>query len=517
MIRRLLLSVLIVTSSGCGLAALIGVTTATVLVKDDKGGASTPRPVAVLTPAATSYDRVPISYILTGQGELDVLVEYSTTGSSGPFFAATEAQGAPSQGSTALSAGASGIPHVFVWNSFADLDPVSVSSSADVVVRIAAFQRTGGTPDPAATRVPFGERALTAPFAVDNRLVATIAGPPSTGGEGVEATAVPILAPEGAIVGSGLDLLVSDTGNARVRTLDAVTNLVTTLAGSSAGFGGDGGPAVAAALLQPRGIARATDGAVLICDAGNHRIRRVDPVTQLISTIAGTGSAGFAGDLGPATAARLSTPSAIVVHPSGAVLVADTGNHCVRAIDGSGIIRVVAGTGVAGATGDGGAATSAQLSSPRGLAVDAGGAVIVCDTGNHAVRRFTLGGSITTIAGALAQPGTAFVGLAATSARLSAPVGVVTIADLVYVSDTGNNRILRFRVDDKVERVAGSPTGVAGFAGDSGPASASLLAQPALLASDELGGLIVGDTGNNRIRRIDAGGLIATVVGSGSP
>ncbi len=493
-------------ATGCGLSALIGVTTALVLSNNGNGQGSLPRPVTVLRPPSPAFDRVPINYLLSGSGRLDVIFEYSTSGTGAPFATCTEAVGAPSQGTSALTASPSGNAHLFVWNSFADLQPRGITNSAGIVLRVTAL----------AGKAPFGAPGTTGVFAVDNRLIATVAGPPPAGGDVVPAAFVSLVAPEAAIVGSGGDIVIADTGGARIRSVDSVTKLVTTLAGSSgAGFGGDGAPAVAAELLEPSGVALDAAGDVFISDAGNNRIRRVDAVTGVISTVAGVGSAGLAGDGGPALSAALSGPTGIVVDAGGTVFFCDTNNHCVRSLGPGGLIGRVAGTGTAGTMGDGGQATSAQLSSPRALALDASSNLLVADSGNHAVR-LVANGTMTTIAGTLGQPGLGAENASALSA-LSSPAGVCVVGANVYVADTGNNRVRRFTVGSTIATVAGSLAGTSGFGGDNGPATGALLASPTALAPDGQGGILIADPGNNRIRNLAASGLIFTVAGSGSP
>ncbi|MEZ0230778.1 MAG: hypothetical protein ACAI25_19315, partial [Planctomycetota bacterium] len=368
-------------ATGCGLSALGGTLLAVTLSgnKNNKND-QIPTPVSVLTPTFTAFDRVTVDYTLTDPGEqpFDVSVEFSTDGAAGPFKSATEALGAPSQGLSRLSSSAEGNPHVFIWNSFADLQPAGITQSKSVVVRVTA----SAAAQPGST---FGKPGLTQAFSVDNRLIATVAGSPSTESEGVAATEVPLVASTAAVVVSGNALFVADSGNARVRRRDPVSKLVTTFAGSgAAGSSGDNGPAVAAKFFTPRGVTVDLLGRIVIADTGNHRIRRVDPATGVVTTIAGAGSAGFAGDGAAATNALLNGPTGIVVDATGQVLFTDTGNHVVRSIDGSGTIHTLAGTGTAGAAGDGSTATGAQLSSPTGLCVSPTGVIFVADTGNHA-------------------------------------------------------------------------------------------------------------------------------------
>src|SRR5581483_2200445 len=233
-------------------------------------------------------------------------------------------------------------------------------------------------------------------------------------------------------------LLDADTGGSKVRRGDPTSKLVTTFAGSgAAGSAGDGGPAIAARLLTPRGVAIDATGAALVADTGNNRIRRVDPSTGIISTIAGVGTAGFTGDGGLATAAQLSGPTSIAVDGAGTIYFCDTGNDAVRSIDMQGAIHTIAGTGTAGMAGDGGAATQAQLSAPSGLCVSAtGGIVFVADSGNHAVRRIVAGGSITTVAGILGQQGLGPEKAAPGASKLNGPAGVALQGAALAIADT---------------------------------------------------------------------------------
>ncbi len=511
---------LLCLSTGCGLTALGGALLALTLSGKNSNNNQMPSPVSVITPSTTVFDRVQVAYTLADPGvkAFDVKVEYSTSGEQGPFLTATEALGAPSQGLAKLSASAAGNPHVFVWNSFADLQPQGIVENKTVVVRITASSVGQGS--------SYGNPGLSQAFSVDNRLITTVAGSPSTEGEGLPASQVPLVAPAAAIVGSGGATIVADTGNAKIRYGDPTSDLVTTLAGSStAGSGGDGGPAVAAQFLTPSGIALDLQGNLLISDTGNNRLRRVDAVTQVVNTIAGIGTSGFTGDNGAASAAELSAPTAVVVDGSGNIFFCDTGNNVIREITGS-TIRTVAGTGTAGANGDGGTATSAQLGGPTGLCVAASGVIFVADAGNHAVRRFTVGGSLTTIAGMLGSKGLGGEKVPPTSSQLSSPGGVALQGNGLVIADTGNNRLRRFELDPatlapgaqaSIVTIAGALDGTAGFAGDNGPALAALLSSPIGLSPDGQGGVLVADTGNNRVRKVDANGLITTLMGSGTP
>ncbi|HMW01595.1 MAG TPA: hypothetical protein PKE58_15770, partial [Acidobacteriota bacterium] len=197
-------------------------------------------------------------------------------------------------------------------------------------------------------------------------------------------------------------LLIADTTNQRIRALDLKTGIITTVAGNGqADFAGDGGAATTAALNHPFGVAVDPHGNILITDTLNHRIRRVDHKTGKISTVAGTGKAGFGGDQGPATAAQLNLPRSLIVDPQGNIFVSDLGNNRVRRIDGeTGDISTIAGTGVRGFQGDDGPAIEAQLFEPSGLAWAGDGQLLIADAANHRIRRVDFKtGIIVTVAG----------------------------------------------------------------------------------------------------------------------
>ena len=172
--------------------------------------------------------------------------------------------------------------------------------------------------------------------------------------------------------------------------------IITTVAGSS--LKGDGGPATAANLANPVGVVQDGTGNLYIADSQNHRIRKV-ATNGIITTIAGTGSYGFSGDGGAATAANLANPAGVALDGSGNLYIADSQNHRIRKVATSGIITTVAGTGVAGYGGDGAAATAATLNNPVGVAVDGMGNVYIADALNHCIRKVSTSGIITTVAG----------------------------------------------------------------------------------------------------------------------
>ena len=286
-----------------------------------------------------------------------------------------------------------------------------------------------------------------------------------------------------------------------------------TFAGTgAAGFSGDGGPATSAALRQPTAVAWLGDDSVLVADYANHRIRRISPSGQ-ITTVAGTGTAGYSGDGGPATSARLNWPLDVEPTADGGFLIADLGNKRVRRVSPAGIITTVAGTGAEGTSGDGGPATSARLAAPTGVAVTADGGFLVADAGAHRVRRVSPGGTITRVAGD-GNPGATGDGGPAVAAQLNTPLGVAALPDGGFlVTEYEGQRVRRVSATGVITRVAG--TGSGGFSGDGGAATAARLNKPVGVSTTSDGGFLIGDSLNGRVRKVSADGTIATVAGTG--
>ena len=239
------------------------------------------------------------------------------------------------------------------------------------------------------------------------------------------------------------NLYVLDQASSAIRRVSANTGTLALVAGSAlgrAGFSGDNGQATSSQLSSPSGMAFDASGNLFIADTGNHRIREVAATTGMITTIAGTGAAGFSGDGGLAAAAQLSSPSAVAVDAKGNLYIADSGTSTIRKIDThTGLISTVAGTGVAGFSGDSAAATSAQLNAPQGITVDSFGNLFISDTGNQRVREVATGtGIITTVAGNSAQ-GYSGDGKASAQAALNAPYATaVDASGNLYIADSGN-------------------------------------------------------------------------------
>ncbi len=275
---------------------------------------------------------------------------------------------------------------------------------------------------------------------------------------------------------------------------------------------GDGGPATAAGVRSPIGIAVTADGSVLIPAPDDNRVRIVSPA-GIITTFAGSGVTGFSGDGGPATAAQLNGVVDAVADASGNVYLADRANHRIRRVAPNGIITTIAGNGINGFSGDGGPATSAALNNPVGVAVDGAGNVYVADEQNRRVRRIAPDGIITTYAGngALGSGGD---GGPATAASIERPIDVRTDAlGNLFVADNAANRIRRIAPDGIISTIAGS--GQPGATGDGGPATAARLASPIEVTPDAFGNVYIADSANNRVRRVNAAGIIETVAGTG--
>ena len=332
--------------------------------------------------------------------------------------------------------------------------------------------------------------------------IATVAGDGVYGfaGDGGPATSARLFHPRAIAFDASGNTYIADAMNGRVRRIDR-TGAITTIAGNGVeGFGGDGGSALQASLNQPHGLAVDAEGNLYIADSGNHRLRRVD-AHGVITTVAGNGTPGMGGDGGPASAALLKQPKTLTIDEHGRLLMADSGNNRVRRIDlATGIITTVAGVTASGFSGDGGQATRARLDSPGGVAVTRDGTVYIADTDNERVRKITPDGVITTIAGT-GTAGYGGDGGPATQATLNMPRAVaVDVAGDVYIGEEDGQRIRRIDGYGTITTIAGN--GVGGFAGEGAPAGQAQLDRLRAVNLDAAGNLWIADTFNNRVRVI---------------
>ncbi len=265
------------------------------------------------------------------------------------------------------------------------------------------------------------------------------------------------------------------------------------------------------ALLLPSAVAYDARGDLFFVDTNRNQVFEVS-LAGVLTTVAGTGVQGFAGDGGAATDAALNIPQGIAVGEDGTVYIADTGNQRIRAIR-SGQINTYAGTGLAGFSGDNGPASAAMLRQPTALAIDGQGNLLLCDTANHRIRRISAGEVIATVAGTGVQ-GFSGDGSAATNAELDSPAGIAVAPNgRIFVSDSHNHRLRVIATDNTIETFAG--TGSMGYSGDGGAATAASLALPRSISLDAAGDVIFADSNNQRIRSINAQGIISTIAGSG--
>ncbi len=238
------------------------------------------------------------------------------------------------------------------------------------------------------------------------------------------------------------DVYIADTANNCIRKCSLSTGNITTVAGNNiATFGGDNQLATSASLNAPQGVFVNSGGDIFIADTGNHRIRKVDGLTNIITTVAGTGTPGAMGDNAAASGAQLNGPTAIIGDSSGVIYIADTNNHLIRRIDTQNTITTFAGNGTATLSGDGNAATSAGLNLPAGVALDSSKNLLIADTGNHRIRKVdALTNTITTVVGTSA--GFSDGNGDALQAALNSPTGVaIGASDALYIADTNNQRI----------------------------------------------------------------------------
>ncbi len=341
-------------------------------------------------------------------------------------------------------------------------------------------------------------------------IISTVAGNGTSGysGDGGPATSAELSFPEGLAMDTSGNLYIADISNQRIRKV-APGGTITTVAGGGNSGLGDGGPATSSEFNDPEGVAVDASGNLYIADTQNNRIRKVTASTGVITTVAGNGTAGYSGDGGPATSAELSYPLGVAVDPSGNLYIADCHNVRIRKVTPSGTITTVAGGGNSG-LGDSGPATSAELSAPDTVAVDSSGNLYIADLYTSRIRKVTAStGIITTVAGN-GQQGYSGDGGPATSAELFQPFGVaVDASGNLYIADFYTNRVRMVTPGGTITTVAGNgygeDTGNGGYSGDGGPATTAELWWPFGVAVDSSGNLYIADRGNQRIREVSSG------------
>ena len=343
------------------------------------------------------------------------------------------------------------------------------------------------------------------------QIMTTVAGNGTAGfsGDSGQAASAELNQPSGVAIDASGNIYIADTNNNRVRKVSP-GGVITTVTGA-------GGVGFSPALSQPSAVFVDGSGNLFIADPGNYQIREVS-ASGVITTVAGSGTFGFSGDGGPATASDLNQPQGVFVDASGNIFIADTASFRIRKVTASnGNISTVAGNGTQGYAGDGGLATSAELNNPTGVFVDSAGNIYIADSGNNRVRKVSTSGNITTIAGTGTAGYFGDNGLA-TSAFLYNPTGVaVDTSGNVFIAVSTSSRIRMISTSGIITTVAGN--GNAGFSGDSGPATSASLSHPKAIALDPSGDLFIADTGNNRIREaavstvppptINSGGIVA--------
>jgi hypothetical protein len=333
--------------------------------------------------------------------------------------------------------------------------------------------------------------------------ITRVAGTGTAGNSGDDgsATDAELNVPVGVAVTADGGFLIADTNNNVVRKVSA-GGVITRVAGTgTAGNSGDDGSATDAELNEPTGVAVTADGGFLIADALNNVVRKVS-AGGVISRVAGTGTAGNSGDDGSATKAELYEPTGVAVTADGGFLIADRGNNVVRKVSAEGVISRVAGTGLAGNSGDDGSATKAELG-VGGVAVTADGGFLIADMSNNVVHKVSAEGVISRVAGTGTAGNSGDDG-SATDAELNYPLGLAVTADGGFlIADSGNSVVRMVSAEGVISRVAG--TGTAGNSGNDGSATDAELSSPVGVAVTAGGGFLIADTSNNVVREVAPG------------
>ncbi len=352
----------------------------------------------------------------------------------------------------------------------------------------------------------------------------TLAGNGSSGytGDGGPATLANLNGAASSVRDRSGNLYIADSNNNVIRKVSAGTGLITTFAGTGvSGYSGDNGPATNALFNYPYGLSIDSAGDLYVADEGNSAIRMIAAATGVITTVAGNGTPGFAGDGGLAASSQLSYPLGTAVDSSGNLYIADSENSRIREVAAkTGIITTVAGSGQFGYAGDGGPATAAELEDPWGVAVDSSGNLYIADTDNNVIRKVTAStGVITTVAGSHPNPYDNYGGYSgdggpATSALLYFPEDVaVDTSGNLFIADTYNQVIREVTASNGIINTivgAGPASACGGFAGDGGPAFGAALCYPSGVFVGGADNLYIADGGWSRVREANAAALPPT-------
>lgn len=338
--------------------------------------------------------------------------------------------------------------------------------------------------------------------------VTTLAGTgdKTNNGDTGPALSLNIAEPFGLRLGPDGGLYIVERGLHRIRKLDRKTGEITTVAGTGVkGYTGDGGPATKATLGDPHELCFDSDGNLYIVERQNAIIRKIDGKTGIISTVVGTGKAGYGGDKGPGTKAQLRDPHSVVFDGKGHLYIADLGNQRVRKLDlATGIIDTVVGTGKKGFPADGGVALEEPLTSPRAIDVDGDTLWLVLREGSNLYRIDLDKGTIHFIGG-INKPGFKVANGPAKGAAFSGPKGLGVGPDgKIYIVDSGNHMLRSY--DPKTGTVAvvcGVVPPKKGFNGDSHPPQETQLNNPHGVGFDTNGALFIGDSDNHRVRYVE--------------
>lgn len=339
--------------------------------------------------------------------------------------------------------------------------------------------------------------------------ITTVGGGGATLGDGGPATNARIGNPYGINFDSNGDLYIACGAPNRVRKIDA-NGIITTIAGDgTSGYSGDGGPATNARFRLPTSVVFDSVGNIYISDKLNFAIRKIDAVSGIISTVCGDGIQGYTGDGGPASSARLFSPETIFIDRRGNMYVAENSKHVVRKISTSGIITTIAGTGVAGYNGDGILATTAQLYFPQSIAVDDFGQIYIADLSNFRIRKIDSFGIISTFGGN--GVGT-YIGdsIPATSAQFFPNCIKFDNENNLYIGGDNSHRVYKIDEYGYFYTVAGN--GLAAHAGDGGLATAASINRPGDVAMDACENLYISENVGNYIRKVTFNPVITPTV-----